>query len=421
MYGSPVLSKNCVDTDIVLNGDHAYETISATNAYRNSFVYFSDDCMDSSFLFDCKGCTSCFGCVNLVNRQYCLFNQQLTKEEYKKQMEYWDIGSYAKLGEARAKFEDLYITTPRRFAMTTQTEDSIGDDMKNTKNCKTCFVTVGGVEDCKYIVGGGLLLRDTYDLTSGGQNTEMLYESVGVLSSYRSMFANGPNNLRDSQYTEQCFNSSNLFGCVAVKNKQYVIFNKQYSKDDYFVLREKIVKHMEEMPYVGKDGATYGYGEYFPAELSPIPYNDSWAYERFPLSKEDAQERGYPWYEREPSHNIPELRCRELPDHVRDVSDSLANKAVECAHAASDKECGELCTKAFRIIPEELEFYRNMNLALPRLCPNCRHFQRVAKRNPYKLWHRRCAKCPNEFETSISPERKEIIYCKDCYQAEFTR
>jgi hypothetical protein len=27
--------------------------------------------------------------------------------------------------------------------------------------------------------------------------------------------------------------------------------------------------------------------------------------------------------------------------------------------------------------------------------------------------------CIEEFETAISEERKEIVYCKECYQAEF--
>ncbi len=27
--------------------------------------------------------------------------------------------------------------------------------------------------------------------------------------------------------------------------------------------------------------------------------------------------------------------------------------------------------------------------------------------------------CSNEFETAISDKRKEIVYCKECYQAEF--
>ena len=82
-----------------------------------------------------------------------------------------------------------------------------------------------------------------------------------------------------------------------------------------------------------------------------------------------------------------------------------------------------------------------MNLALPRLCPNCRHYGRREKLNPPKLWHRYCQcagdtsengiyenlavhhlhvkeSCPNEFETSYSPDRSEIVYCEKCYQQE---
>jgi hypothetical protein len=45
-----------------------------------------------------------------------------------------------------------------------------------------------------------------------------------------------------------------------------------------------------------------------------------------------------------------------------------------------------------------------------------------------KLWHRFCmcekgnhehkGSCKNEFETSYSPERQEIVYCEKCYQKE---
>ncbi len=94
-----------------------------------------------------------------------------------------------------------------------------------------------------------------------------------------------------------------------------------------------------------------------------------------------------------------------------------------------------------------------MNLPLPRLCPNCRHYERLKYRNPLKLWKRVCAcngqmanssavanamadkkgqmvykntithfhgdnKCPNEFETSFSPDRPEIVYCESCYNSE---
>lgn len=83
-----------------------------------------------------------------------------------------------------------------------------------------------------------------------------------------------------------------------------------------------------------------------------------------------------------------------------------------------------------------------MEIPLPRLCPSCRHHQRIKQRNPIKLWRRKCqcngtysenkvykntaehfhgeGSCPNEFETTFSPDRKEIVYCEDCYNREMT-
>ena len=69
-----------------------------------------------------------------------------------------------------------------------------------------------------------------------------------------------------------------------------------------------------------------------------------------------------------------------------------------------------------------------MNLPLPRLCPNCRHYQRINLRNPLKLWNRTCmcnkkhahheGQCEVEFKTSYAPDRSEIVYCEKCYQQE---
>ena len=69
-------------------------------------------------------------------------------------------------------------------------------------------------------------------------------------------------------------------------------------------------------------------------------------------------------------------------------------------------------------MPEELQFYKQKNLPLPRYCPNCRHYKRLTYRNPLKLWHRKCMNdsCNNEFDTTYSPKKSYKIYCEKCYQ-----
>ncbi|MCX6721809.1 MAG: hypothetical protein NTY04_01265, partial [Candidatus Staskawiczbacteria bacterium] len=112
-------------------------------------------------------------------------------------------------------------------------------------------------------------------------------------------------------------------------------------------------------------------------------------------------------------------KAGQLADNIKDIPDSITQDTIECAHA--DEECNELCLKAFRIVPEELAYYRHMNITLPRLCPNCRYSQRKKLRTMPKFYNRSCMKpgCKNEFVTAYGPDRKEIIYCDSCYKADF--
>lgn len=83
-------------------------------------------------------------------------------------------------------------------------------------------------------------------------------------------------------YIYSCFYSSDLFACIGLRNKQYCIFNKQYTKEEYELLVAKIIAHMQK---------TGERGEFFPAQISPFGYNETMAMEFFPLSKEQATKR----------------------------------------------------------------------------------------------------------------------------------
>ena len=229
----------------------------------------------------------------------------------------------------------------------------------------------------------------------------------------------------DVTYVDNCHDSSNLFGCEGIRNKQYCILNKQYTKEEYEKLMPKIIEHMNDMPYVDTKGRTYKFGEFFPVELSPSAYNETIAEEYFPLTKEKAVSQGYTWKDPEEKNYKITISAENIPSYIKDVSDRILEEIMECAHKG---KCNEQCTEAFKIITDELTFYRRMNLPLPRLCPNCRHYQRLKQRNPLKLWHRTCmcekkhahhtGNCEIEFETSYAPDRPEIVYCEKCYQQE---
>ncbi|MDR2189932.1 MAG: hypothetical protein LBP53_01790 [Candidatus Peribacteria bacterium] len=86
------------------------------------------------------------------------------------------------------------------------------------------------------------------------------------------------NGLFKSFYCILCGNnSSNLFGCIGLRGKEYYILNKQYTKEKYEELVPKIIEKMK---------ADEEWGEYFPASISPFGYNETLANEYFPLTEE---------------------------------------------------------------------------------------------------------------------------------------
>lgn len=154
-----------------------------------------------------------------------------------------------------------------------------------------------------------------------------------------------------------------------------------------------------------------------PTEMSTFCYNETVANDNFPLIKEESLKNGYNWKDKEERDYVPTIRSNDIPDNIKDVAEDILNEVIECEHGG---ECNDRCSTAFKIIKDELIFYKRFNIPIPHLCYGCRYSVRFRNRNPLKLWHRSCMKegCTNEFETLYAPDRPEIIYCEKCYQNE---
>lgn len=419
--------KDCIDLHVVFNSEYCYEDLVCSDSYKLFYSQDCNSCVDSYFLYDCKGCTSCFMSSNLRNKSYVMFNQQLSKEEYQKKIKEFDLGSHEVIQNFKKDFENMKFKAIHRFSHIINAQDVTGNNIKNSKNCKNCFDVFEGLEDSKNVFWGGIKSKEIFDSGPGLGMGEMMYEVFDTgIGAYRNLFTSVVYESQEVEYSFNCYNSSYVFGCIGLRNKKYCILNKQYSKEEYFEMVEKIKTHMMDMPYIDKRGLVYGYGEFFPIELSPFSYNETVAQDFFPLEKEKAIELKYLWKDREDKNYKITIKNELLIDNIKDVSDSILNEIIECEHKGM---CKDRCTTAFKIIPNELLFYKRFGVPLPRLCYGCRHQERFAKRNPMKLWHRQCmcklenhnnhsGRCPVEFETSYSPDRTEIIYCEKCYQQE---
>ena len=394
-----------------------YENIFCKNSYRLLYSQSCESCTDSYFLYDCKGCANCVACAGLRNKHNCIFNKEYTEEEYKKILAGYDFGSYNFVKDLGEKFKDYILRFPRKYADISRCERVTGDNLFESKNCHFAFDSLAG-ENCKYIIRCGPHAREVYDCYAGGFNSELIYEGVSsTLTSSNikfTAFGWGSTNL---EYCYNCHGSHNLFGCTGLRSKEYCILNKPYTKEEYSSLRERIIQHMSDMPYIDKKGRVYKYGEFFPSELSPFGYNETAAYELFPLAKNTAEASGFKWDDRENQNHVIDLTVDAIPDNIGEVGSDFTSRIIECSHKGL---CNEMCSGAFKVTSAELDLYKKIKIPIPHLCPNCRHYGRLMRKNPSKLWHGHCMKpgCTNEFETSYAPDRKEIIYCEQCYNSE---
>lgn len=414
------------------------------NLFKDFNVLFSDDCnecVDVFFSKNCIGCSNCFGCVNLRGKSYYIFNEAYTKEEYDKKMSGFDIGSFRFVEEAKAKVRELSLSRPHKYAEGLNNSNASGDYVFNSKDTFYSY-EVGYCQDCKYCHFLFVFpTKDSYDFTMWGGNSERTYECMGTGGGQRNVkFCF--NSWSQADGLEYCWyinnaKNSNLFGCIGLRNKEYCVLNKRYTKEEYEKLVPKIIEQMNSVPYIDAKDRTYKYGEFFPPELSPFAYNETVAQQYLPLAKDMAESLGYKWKEAGQRNYQITLDAQQLPDNIKDIKDEIINQVIGCSHAG---KCDEQCTEAFKVTQGELEFYRQMNVPLPRLCPNCRYYRKVKEKNPIKFWHGKCqcagsksengvyanqaahfhggGRCLNEFETSYSPERPEIVYCEQCYNSE---
>lgn len=414
-YGTEIEhSKECFDNMMMEECELSYDNVNCEKCYE---VFYSTDlesCHDVYFSRNLSGCSNCFGCVNLRNKTYHIFNEPYTKEGYEKKLKEMDFHSHEGIAAMYRKVGEMSLAYPQKYMHERQNRNASGDYVTNSDDVAHCFVTTGS-QHCRYCLWMIVKpVKDCWDFTQYGDGAERVYEVTlaghGITDLMFSYYC--LNEVARVQYSIKCYGSSDLFGCVGLRKKQYCILNKEYSKEDYEMLKAKIIADMT---------AKGEYGEFFPISLSPFGYNETTAQELAPLTKEQAITKGYKWRDMEDKAHQPTKTWKDgygLDD------------TVLCRAWDENKEEAQQhnCSKAFRLTQNELTFYQRFNIPLPQKCPNSRHHDRLARRNPFRLWHRSCmcnqthphhqGQCINEFETAYNPDSKQLIYCKECYQAE---
>jgi hypothetical protein len=367
MYGTSVIKcQNSLDMINCFESRWCYEVVDVQGCANLSYSQDCTNCSDSMFLYNCRNSKNCLFSSNLRNAEYYVFNKKCTKEEYEEKLKQTNDHLLEHgPNQLHKQFAQLKKSTPHKAQSITNSENSTGNYISNSKNTHESY-DCSYCEDCRYITTA-FQIKDAMDLCHLTE-IELAYEGMSIgYKSYNVLFSHGAWTSSNIIYCDIVHNCSDCFGCTNLDKARYCILNKQYSKAEYEELVQKIIVHMKQ---------TGEWGEYLPASMSPFKYEDTVANEYFPKSVKETKYEG----------DIPE-------------------GAYVC----------EVSGRPFMLTKSERKFYKTMQVPSPTFHPDERHKIRFEMRAPRSLVERECANCHVKVQTPFTKERVDTVLCEQCY------
>jgi len=218
--------------------------------------------------------------------------------------------------------------------------------------------------------------------------SELMLHSVDVLNSYHSAYIQDSSNCSDCYFSYDLRGCTNCLFCYNLRNKSYCVKNKEVGREEYLKEYQKVfngsyatlLDSISEYEKIKEQ--IEGKGElslFMTQHFSTFGYNESAAYDYYPITKEEALKQGYLWQDDVAITTGQETILTEnVPDDINSVSDDFLKEIFSCIN----------CKRNYKIVLEELKYLKRFSLPLPRECPQCRMAFRRKMRLPFKLWHR---------------------------------
>ena len=353
-------SSDCMDCFWARECINSYELYWCNNMHTSYFCLNSNNSRNCYFSINLEWCDNCVFCSDLINKSYHIYNKPVSKEEFEKAMIEFKTNSW--LEKLKANYETFVQEKAKeKKIMVHQSEEVNWNFIIDSKNLSKSFL-VNKNENWKYIFFSNYASNLMDSTNAWLEYPEYLYETINCWKwGYRISFCqwawNGNENII---YCDTISSCKNCFWCTWIKNKQYCIFNKQYTKEEYEELVPQIIEYMKK---------TWEWWEFFPSSISPFWYNETVASEYYPLNKNKALKENFNWSDYEnPTPSLSKIiPSSKLPENIEGVPEDILNWIIE----------SDISKKPYRIIKSELDFYKKNNLPIPRLHPDERHQERV--------------------------------------------
>lgn len=266
LYGENVWgSKDCLDCSQTKKSELCFDCTACLRCYNLQSSIECDDCRDSFFLLNCRSCTNCFGCANLRQTSYAIFNQVVGREKFHEFLASINLSSEQTRRRLRNEAHSFWRTQPRPHISAFRSEDVSGNYISESRAVHDSYFINQG-ERLRYCFNLDSISHDCYDAGIPGVNSELLYETMNCgLNSSRCVFSfQTYKGSHRCLYCYMCVGCEDCVGCVGLQRKRFCILNRQYTESQYNEIAPRIIEHMR---------STGEWGEFFPIEFSPVPYN----------------------------------------------------------------------------------------------------------------------------------------------------
>jgi hypothetical protein len=154
----------------------------------------------------------------------------------------WDPCEYGReIDFNRPLFEvwqELHDVVPHKARMLTHVENC--DYCNNGSKNKDCYFTFNASHSERAMFSEGMWNTFKCHDCTQTKRSELCYDCVQCLNCYDLQSSQCCESCSESYYLLNCRSCKNCFACANLRHAEYCIFNKQYSKTEYFAEIEKL-------------------------------------------------------------------------------------------------------------------------------------------------------------------------------------
>lgn len=399
--------RNVFSSYYIIKSSNIYDSWLINSSFEISFSYNIKDSSNLIFCRNMQNSFECMFCCNQINSKYKIYNKQYSKPEYEiiKKSILQKMSNYFWFkileNEYRIFLNSNLIEVSSNIV---NSESVVWEKVSNSKNSINVYNIWDTVENCVNLIESGGWKNIINSVACWLNSENIIWSCSAWVNSYWVYFCFAcVENCNNIYYCVDLESCNECMFCFWLKNKKYYIFNKKYSKEQYFQEKEKIILEMK---------IKWNWGDFLWFDFSYFPYNDTLSYDFFKVhsvinfdwtvtlidknakwivtifenkfisnaeldlwGEEKIQIK---WRTKDKEINIPEWINVILPWEKIDYNNSedILLKAIIC----------EISWRPFKLIKAELDYIMKKWFPIPRIHPELRLEKLISIRPIWQLF-----------------------------------